>query len=123
MPIVAQDVGDRSGCDLAAASDSCSGNLRQVEVFDRVAERPMADVVQQRGGEQQLGVVRRDGCGEPLVGGQPIEVFDGRQEDAERMFVPRVIRGRIDEAHQAELAEFAPAGESSAYRSGAARAA
>ena len=70
-----------------------------------MAERPMADVVQQGGGQEQLGILRRNRGGESLVGGEPIEVFDGCQEDAERMFEPRVIGGRVDQPDQTELAD------------------
>ena len=85
---------------------SWSGDLRQVQVFDRMAERPVADVVQQGGGEKQLGVVRRDGGGESLVGRQAIQVLDRRQKHAQRMFLPRMIGGRIDQAHQPQLADL-----------------
>ena len=106
-PIVAQHVGHFAVDDEPLrASCSWSGNLRQAQVFDRMAERPVADVVQQRRREQQLGIVRRDGGGEPLVGGQPVQVFDRRQEHAQRMLLPRVVRRRIDEAHQAQLADL-----------------
>ena len=64
------------------------------------------DVVQQGGGQQQLGVFRRDGGGESLVGRELIQVFDRRQEHAQRMFLPRVIGGRIDQPHQAQLADL-----------------
>ena len=82
-----------------------AGNLRKSDVFDRVAERPVADVVQQRGGEQQFGIVRRNGGSKPLVGRQPVEVFDRREENAERMFLPRVVSARVDEPDQAKLAD------------------
>ena len=68
-----------------------------------------------------FGILRRDGGRESFVGGQPIEVLDRRQENAERMFLPRVVGGRIDQAHQPQLADLRQAGETRPCRSAAAR--
>ena len=42
------------------------GHVRQVQVFDRMAERPVADVVQQRGRQEPLGI-RRDRSSRRIV--------------------------------------------------------
>ena len=43
------------------ANSSWLGTLGQADVFDRMAERPMAQVVQQGRGDEHLGVFRADG--------------------------------------------------------------
>jgi hypothetical protein len=87
------------------------GNLRQVEVFDRVAKGEVADVVKECGGEKCFGIARRDGCGEPFVGGKTIEILDRGQEDAKRMFLASVIGGGVDEADEAELTDVSETAE------------
>ena len=106
-PVVAQHVG-HFALAMIARGELLRGPGRcgKLQVLDRMAERPVADVVQQRGGQEQLGILRRDGGGESLVGREPVKVFDRRQEHAQRMLLPRVVGGRVDEAHQAQLADL-----------------
>src|SRR5688500_1137032 len=68
-----------------------------------MAEWPMANVVQQCGGQQQLSVLLRNSGGESLVARQMIQVLDRREKHAQRMFLPRMGGGWINQANQTQL--------------------
>ena len=58
-PIVPQHVGDLAFQQKAVGKQLVARHARQADVFDRMAERPVAQVVQQRRGDEHLGVFRR----------------------------------------------------------------
>ena len=66
-PLVAQRVGDFAFQQKAVGEQLVLRHAGQAQVFDRMAERPVPQVVQQRRDDEHLGVGRRDGRGEPLV--------------------------------------------------------
>src|SRR5436190_16239292 len=68
-----------------------------------MSEWPMSDVVEQRGGKEQLGILWRNRGSESFIGREPVEIFDRRQEDAKRVLVTSMVGGRIDEPYQPEL--------------------
>ena len=75
-------------------------DLGQVQILNRMTERPVADVVQQRGGKEQLGVSLRHGGIEPGIGCEPVQVFNRRQKNAQRMFQAGMSGRGIDQPHQ-----------------------
>ena len=56
-PVVPQHVGDLAFQQETVGEQLVAGHARQVDVFDRMAERPVAQVVQQRGGNERLGLL------------------------------------------------------------------
>ena len=104
-PIVAQRVGDFAFQQKAVGEQLVLRHAGQPHVFDRVAKRPMAQVVQQRGDDKQLGVRRRNDRGKALVVGKLPQEQQGQAIHAQRMLEPRVDGRRIDQRHQAQLAD------------------
>ena len=105
VPFVAQQVGDLAFEQKAVGEQLVARRLSQANVFDRVAKRPMPQVVQQGRNGKPLCGLRRD-CGrKPLVVRESVEVQQRHAIHAERVLEPRVIGRRIDEPHQPQLAD------------------
>ena len=66
---------------------------------------PVSEVVQQGRDQEQLGVFGTNQRGEPLVRGQALQVLDRDAVHAERVLLTRVVRRRVDERHQTQLAD------------------
>ena len=105
VPIVPQHVGDLALQQEAVGEQLVARHARQPDVFDRMAERPVAQVVQQRGGDEHLGVFRPNGPRESLVVRQLLQVQQGQAVHAQAVLEARVDRRRIDQRHQAQLAD------------------
>ena len=110
-PIVAQHVADLALQQETVGEQLVGRHARQADVLDRVAERPVPQVVQQGRGHEQLGVFHRHGPREPLVVGQLLQQQQGQAIDPQRVLEPRVERRRIDQRDQAQLADFREAAE------------
>ena len=67
VPVVAERVGDLAFQQKAVGEQLVRRHAGQGDVFDRVAKRPVAQVVQQGRGDERLAVLRPHGGGEPLV--------------------------------------------------------
>ncbi len=72
-------------------------------VFDRMAEGPMPDVVQQGRAQQDFGPVTIDHLAEAGILAELPQVTHGVVKHAERVLEPRVRRPRIDPRRQPEL--------------------
>ena len=77
--------------------------LRQFHVFDRVAERPMAKIVQQRRDHQHFRSMRIDDGRESRIAAQLPEIFQRVEEHTQSVLEARVRRARIDLRGQAQL--------------------
>ncbi len=106
IPVVGQHVGDFAANDEPPREVFVTWKLRKAQIFDRVAERPVADVVKKRGSEQQLGILWHDRRRESVVAGKPVQILDCSQEYTQRMLLPRMVRGRIHETHKPQLADL-----------------
>ena len=58
-PVVPQRVGNLAFQQKAVGEQLVARHAGQLHVFDRMAERPMAQVVQQGRDDEQLGILRR----------------------------------------------------------------
>ena len=105
LPLLAQRIGHLAFQQKAVGEQLVRGHARQVDVFDGMAERPMAQVVQQGRDDQQLGVLGPHGLGETLVVGQLLQEQQRQPVDAQRVLEPRMDCGRVDQRNQAELAD------------------
>ncbi len=82
-PILADRVGDFAVGDESAGEQFVVGDVGELQVFDRMAEGPVADVVEQGGDQESLGVGWADGGGESFVRAEPGEKFERDLVDAE----------------------------------------
>ncbi len=69
-PIVPQHVANLAFQQEAVGEKLVARHARQPDVFDGMAERPMAQVVQQSGGDKHLGILAAYCSRETLVVGQ-----------------------------------------------------
>ena len=67
VPLVAQHVGEFPFEQKAVGEQLVAGDLPEADVFDRMAERPVAEVVEQRG---RRGTARPPRAGRPLRSGR-----------------------------------------------------
>ncbi len=94
---------------LALRSEEFGGELfvrrkvGQAHVLDRVAERPVPQVVQQGSRQQNLGCMAVDNLAKPLVFAELPQISQGVVENPQRMLEPRVHRPRINSRDQAQL--------------------
>lgn len=79
------------------------GECCQMHVFDRVAERPVANVVQECSSQKGRGVVGRDVLRECLISSQSVNKRDCQTKHTERVFKATVDRTWVDECYQAKL--------------------
>ena len=79
--------------------------------FDRMAEWPVAEVVQQRRYQEQLPVFRAHCVGKPRVVGKLLEQQEGEPVHAQAMLESCVEGGRVDERHQSQLTYLSTGGE------------
>ena len=73
-PVIAQGVGDRAFQQEAVGKQLVLRHARQTDVLDRVAEGPMAQVVQQGRRDQPLGIPALHQSGEPIVMRQLLQI-------------------------------------------------
>lgn len=105
LPLVAQCVGNVPFEQEAVGKQLVRGNAGQAHVFDRMAKRPVPQVVQQGRHDQQLGVGRHDRRGESLVVAQMPQAQQGQPVHAHRVLEARVMRRRVHEGHEPQLAD------------------
>ena len=105
-PVVAQRVGNFAFEQKTVGEQFVGRHARQTDVFDRMAKRPMPQVVQQRGHDEQLGVGRRHRAGEARVVAQLPQKQQRQPIDAQRVLEARVMGRRIDQRHQPQLADL-----------------
>ena len=110
-PIVAQRVANLAFQQKTVGEQLVARHARQADVFDRMAERPMAQIVQQGRDDEQLGVLRAHRPRESLVVGQLLQIKQGQPIDAQAVLETRVDGRRIDQRHQAQLADPGQAAE------------
>ena len=77
-----------------------AGNASQPHVFNRMAVRPVADVMNEGSYEEGGGIVGVDLLAEPLVSLQTAEKVDRQPKHAQRMFQSRMDRPRVDKRDQ-----------------------
>ena len=80
----------------SVASRMMSRYPRQLNILNRVTERPMPQVVQQRGDDQQLRIVCINPFGKLRIVGESFEIEQCKPIDTQRMFKPGVIGRRVD---------------------------
>ncbi len=74
-------------------------------VLDRMAESPVADVMDEGRDDEGLRVLGAHPVAEGSLVAEPPEKLQGQPEDAERVLEPRVHRAGVDERHEPELAD------------------
>ena len=81
------------------------GQVLEPHVLDRVAERPMADIVQQGRAQKDLGPVTIDHFAKPRILAELLQIANGVVKHSQRMLEPRVGGSRIDARRQAQLGD------------------
>ena len=79
--------------------------IAQAHVFDRMAERPMSDVVQQSRAQQDFGPMAIDHFAEARIFAELPEIADRVVKHAQRMLEAGVRRTGIDPRGQAQLGD------------------
>ncbi len=111
VPVVPQHVADLAFQQKAVGKQLVARHAGQLDVLDRMAKRPVAQVVQQGGGQKDLGVLGADGRLKPLVVGQPLQIQQPQAEDAQAVLEAGMMGRRIDQRHQPQLADAGQAAE------------
>ncbi len=104
-PVVPQHVGDLALQQKTVGEQLVARHARQSEVLDRMAERPVAQIVQQRGGNERLGVFRPNVFCKTRVVGELLQVEQRQPIHAQTMLESRVDGRRIDQRDQPQLAD------------------
>ncbi len=104
-PVVAQRVGNLAFQKKTVGKQLVLGHASELHVFDRVAKRPMSQVVQQGRGNEQLRIAGRDDLGEPSVVGKLPQKQQRQPVHSQRMLEPRMVGRWIHQRHQPQLAD------------------
>ena len=104
-PIVPQHVADLALQEKAVGEQLVARHAGQADVFDRMAERPVAQVVQQRRGTENFGILGTHRPSESFVVGQLLHVQQGQAEHAQAVLEAGVNGRRIDQRDQAKLTD------------------
>ena len=95
-PIVAQSVGDFAFQQEAVGKQLVLWDADEVHVLDRMAERPVSEIMQERGSDEDFGIVNRNRIGKAVVVGESFEIEQCHAIHAERVFKSRVVGCGID---------------------------
>ncbi len=94
-------------------------HVRQLDVFNRVAKWPMANVVQQRGSDEPLCIIGGHGRRKACVVRELLEVQQSQPIHAQRMLEPSVVGCRVNQRDQTELADLGQPSELGSVNDGA----
>ena len=111
VPVVAQYVANLSLQQKAIRKQLMAWDAGQFDVFNRVAKRPVAQVVEESCRQKNLGVLRADCRLKPLIVCKPPQVEQCKSKNAQAMLEARMVGRRINERYQSQLADACQAAE------------